>query len=216
MKVLELFSGTECLSNAFRAKGHECFTVDWDEKFPSSLHIDILDLTPEMVLEKFGKPDVIWCAFDCTTFSLAAISKHRKKNHETGNLDPLSGYARFCDKVNKHALELIRVLDPKYFFIENPVGGLCSMDYMQGLPKYMITYCKYGFPYQKRTHIFTNHPNPQFLPPCKSGDKCHEPAPRGSRSGIQGIEDKSIRSMYPHALCEHIVEICEHEEATIL
>ena len=54
MKVLELFSGTECLSNTFRAKGHECFTVDWNEAFPSSLHIDILKLTPEMIREKFG------------------------------------------------------------------------------------------------------------------------------------------------------------------
>lgn len=41
MKILELFAGTECVSNAFRAKGHECFTIDWDEKFPSSMHCDI-------------------------------------------------------------------------------------------------------------------------------------------------------------------------------
>lgn len=209
MKVLELFSGTECLSNAFRAKGHECFTIDWNEKFPSSLHIDIMDVTPEMILEKFGQPDVIWAAFDCTTFSLAAISKHRTKNKKTGNLDPISDYAKYCDMVNQHTLELIRALKPKYYFIENPVGGLCSMDYMQGIPRYMITYCKYGFPYQKRTHIFTNHPNPYFIPPCKPGDKCHEAAPRGSKSGLQGVKGKALRSMYPPKLCEHIVEICE-------
>lgn len=152
---------------------------------------------------------MIWAAFDCTTFSLAAISKHRTKNKETGNLDPITDYARYCDKVNKHALELIRQLKPKYYFIENPVGGLCSMDYMQGIPKYMITYCKYGFPYQKRTHIFTNHPNPDFIPPCKNGDKCHQAAPRGSRTGLQGVKDKAARSMYPPKLCEHIVKICE-------
>ena len=209
MKVLELFSGTECLSNTFRAKGHECFTVDWNEAFPSSLHIDILNLTPEMIREKFGQPDVIWAAFDCTTFSLAAISKHRVKNTENGNLDPISEYAKYCDKVNQHALWLIRELKPKYFFIENPVGGLCSMNYMQGIPKYMITYCKYGFPYQKRTHIFTNHPNPDFIQPCKPGDKCHESAPRGSNKGLQGVKGKALRSMYPPKLCEHIVEICE-------
>lgn len=209
MKVLELFSGTECMSNAFREKGHECFTIDWNKEFPSSLHIDIMKVTPEMILEKFGQPDVIWAAFDCTTFSLAAISKHRKKNKETGSLDPISQYAKYCDEVNKHTLELIRALKPKYFFIENPVGGLCSMDYMQGIPKYMITYCKYGFPYQKRTHIFTNHPNPDFILPCKAGDKCHESAPRGSRTGLQGVKGKALRSMYPPQLCKHIVEICE-------
>ena len=47
MKVLELFSGTECLSDAFRARGHECYTVDWDKQFPSSLHIDIRQLTAD-------------------------------------------------------------------------------------------------------------------------------------------------------------------------
>ena len=197
MKVLELFSGSECMSNAFRAKGHECFTIDWNKKYPSSLHIDIMEVTPEMILEKFGKPDVIWAAFDCTTFSLAAIYRHRKKNDVTGNLDPITDYARYCDKVNQHALDLIRALKPKYFFIENPVGGLCSMDYMQGIFKYMITYCKYGFPYQKRTHIFTNHPNPDFIPPCKNGDTCHQAAPRGSKTGLQGVKDRAIRSIYP-------------------
>lgn len=54
MKVLELFSGTECMSNAFREKGHDCFTIDWSEEFPSTLHIDIMKVTPEMILEKFG------------------------------------------------------------------------------------------------------------------------------------------------------------------
>lgn len=33
MKVLELFSGTECISNAFRKRKHKCFTVDWNEQF---------------------------------------------------------------------------------------------------------------------------------------------------------------------------------------
>lgn len=79
MKILELFSGTECLSNAFREHGHDCFTVDWDEKFPSSMHADIGKLTSKEIMDKFGKPDVIWVGTDCTTFSVAAISHHRRK-----------------------------------------------------------------------------------------------------------------------------------------
>ena len=82
LKVLELFSGTECLSDAFRARGHECFTVDWDEKFHSDLHIDIESLTSDEILDKFGRPDVIFVGTDCSTFSVAAISKHRRKNVE--------------------------------------------------------------------------------------------------------------------------------------
>lgn len=29
----------------------------------------------------------------------------------------------------------------------------------------------------KSTDIWTNHPNPKFLPMCKNGDSCHESAP---------------------------------------
>lgn len=31
MKVLELFCGTKSISNAFKARGHEVFTVDWEK-----------------------------------------------------------------------------------------------------------------------------------------------------------------------------------------
>ena len=74
MKVLELFSGTECISNAFRMHGHECFTVDWDEQFPSTQHTDIMTLTADEILTRFGRPDIIFSANDCTTFSVAAVA----------------------------------------------------------------------------------------------------------------------------------------------
>lgn len=209
MKVLELFSGTECISNAFRAKGHDCYTVDWDKKFPSTLHIDILELTAERILNEFGRPDIVWAGCDCTTFSVAAIGYHRRKNSSTGSLDPKTEKAAFADRVNIHTLELIKELAPKFFFIENPMGGLRKMWYMQGFPRHLITYCQYGFPYRKATDIFTNHPKPEFLPPCKNGDKCHESAPRGTMQGLQAIQGAALRSAYPPALCEHIVDICE-------
>lgn len=209
MKVLELFSGTECLSNAFRKRGHQCFTVDWDEKFPSSLHIDIMELTADTILDKFGHPDIIWAGCDCTTFSVAAIGHHRQKNPYTGNLDPKTDKARRADEVNRHTLSLIKALAPHFFFIENPMGGLRKMDYMRGIPRHLITYCQYGFPYRKATDIFTNHPSPEFKPPCKNGDPCHQSAPRGTRQGLQAIRGTALRSAYPPLLCEHIVDICE-------
>ena len=197
MKVLELFSGTECLSDAFRARGHECFTVDWDERFPSSLHIDIMNLTADMVLEMFGRPDVCWIGTDCTTFSLAAIGHHRMKDPVTGVLLPKTEKARKADEVNRHTLALMRELQPRLYFIENPMGGLRKMDYMQGMPRYMITYCQYGFSYRKATDIWTYHPDPQFRPACKNGDPCHTKAPRGTKLGLQAIKDRAERSKYP-------------------
>ena len=65
------------------------------------------------------------------------------------------------------------------------------------------------FTYRKATDIWTNHPQTEFLPPCRNGDPCHQSAPRGTRQGLQGIQDKALRSAYPPRLCEHIVSICE-------
>ena len=80
MKVLELFAGTRSIGKAFEAKGHEVFSVDWNKDFPDiDLYADIGKLTTEEVLEKFGRPDVIWLSPDCTSYSLAAIYYHRKK-----------------------------------------------------------------------------------------------------------------------------------------
>ena len=216
MKVLELFAGTRSIGKAFEAAGHKVFSVEWDKQFQNiDLYADILTLTAADIVEKFGKPDVIWASPDCATFSIAAISHHRRKNPETGNLDPVSEYAKFCDKVDQHVLELIKELNPKFYFIENPRGGMRKMTWMQGLPRYTVTYCQYEFdkPVSERrmkpTDIWTNHPNPDFKPMCKNGNPCHASAPRGSKTGTQGLKGSKERSVIPRMLCEHIVSICE-------
>ena len=212
MKVLELFAGTRSIGKAFEARGHEVFSVDWDESFEDiDLHADIGKLTAEDILQRFGRPDVIWASPDCTTYSIARISYHRTKD-ESGNLLPKTDYAKKCDEINRHLIALIEELQPKYWFIENPVAGLRKMDWMQGLPRYTITYCQYGENRQKPTDIWTNHKNPRFKPPCKSGASCHEAAPRGSKTGTQALKNSIERSKIPILLCEHIVEICQRND----
>lgn len=192
------------------------FSVEWNKDFENiDLYADILTVTAEDIIQQFGRPDVIWASPDCTTFSIAAISHHRRKNPETGNLDPVSEYAKFCDKVDKHVLQLIRELNPKYYFIENPRGGMRKMEWMQGLPRYTVTYCQYETdkPVSERrmkpTDIWTNHPDPRFKPMCKNGSPCHEAAPRGSKTGTQGLKGSKDRSVIPAQLCDHIATICE-------
>lgn len=211
MKVLELFSGTRSIGKAFEARGHKVFSVDYDRSFLANAHWDLEFVTADQIIKEFGRPDVIWASPDCTTFSIAAISHHRRKNHETGNLDPVSDYAKKCDRVDQNALRLIKELKPKYFFIENPRGGMRKMTWMQGIPRYTVTYCQYGDTRMKPTDIWTNHPYPQFKPPCHNGDPCHERAPRGAKTGTQGIKGSKDRSRIPRLLCEHIVDICESE-----
>ena len=210
MKVLELFAGTRSIGKAFETKGHEVFSIDWDKQFSNiNLYKDIGEITSEEIIELFGYPDVIWASPDCTTFSVSAISRHRRKNKETGSLDPISDYATFCDTVDQHVLKLIKELNPKFFFIENPRGGMRKMKWMQDIPRYTVTYCQYGDTRMKPTDIWTNHPDPQFKPPCKNGDPCHVRAPRGSQTGTQSYNNPREKSIIPPALCEHIVDICE-------
>lgn len=210
MKVLELFAGTRSIGKAFEARGHEVFSVEWDKSFENiDLHADIGQLTAADILERFGRPDVVWASPDCSTFSVAAISRHRRLNKATGSLEPISEYARFCDAVDRNVLRLIRDLNPAFYFIENPRGGMRKMSWMQELPRYTVTYCQYGETRMKPTDIWTNHPAPGFRPPCKNGDPCHVPAPRGARTGTQALSGSKERAVIPVLLCEHIVDICE-------
>ena len=212
MKILELFAGTRSIGKEFEKAGHEVFSVEWCKDFENiNLYADIGKITTQDILDKFGKPDIIWASPDCTSYSVAAISHHRRKE-SSGNLAQFSEYAKFCDLVNTHVLELIKELNPKYYFIENPRGGMRKMDFMQGLPRYTVTYCQYGDSRMKPTDIWTNHPCPNFKPACHNGDSCHVSAPRGSRTGTQGIKGSKDRSVIPEQLCNHIVNICEYSD----
>lgn len=213
LKVLELFAGTRSIGKEFEEKGHEVISVEWDRSFEDiDEYCDVGTLTAEYLTEKYGHFDVIWASPDCTSYSIAAISHHRKKNEITGNLDGVSEYAKFCDTINLHIKELINQLNPKYYFIENPRGGMRKMDFMQDYPRYTVTYCQYGDTRMKPTDIWTNNPEPKFKPMCHNGDGCHEAAPRGSKTGTQGLKGSKERSIIPAELCRHIVAICEESE----
>lgn len=144
MKVLDLFCGTKSVSRAFEARGHEVYTVDWEKGFSPTLCADIGTLTAADIINLCGGvPDVIWASPDCTTYSVQAISHHRRRE-ANGNLAAVTDYARTCDRINAHLIDLIRELNPKYYFIENPRAGMRKMDFMQGLPRYTVTYCQYA------------------------------------------------------------------------
>ena len=215
MKVLELFAGTRSIGRAFERHGHEVLSVDWDEQFPDiDIQDDVMNVYARDIVERIGHVDVVWASPDCTTYSIAAISHHRTRE-DSGNLAGVSDYARACDRVNMHLHNLMLMLTPPLWFIENPRGGMRKMDFMHGLERYTVTYCQYGDDRMKPTDIWTNHPDPRFKPMCKNGDPGHTAAPRGAKTGTQGRSGSVERSRIPDELCEHIVTISEEHLARL-
>lgn len=208
MKILELFCGTKSISKAFEAKGHEIFTVDIDKSFNPDLCTNIEELTTKQILKQFGQPDIIWASPPCTCFSVASIGTHWTGGK--GAYIPKTQDAVRSMNLVRHTLKLIGELKPTCWFIENPRGVLRKMPFMMYLPyRHTVTYCQYGDSRMKPTDIWTNHPNPQFNLPCKNGSPCHEAAPRGSKTGTQGLKGAKERGIIPRLLCEHVCKVCE-------
>ena len=205
MKILELFCGTKSITKVFNLNGWDSYTVDIDNQFHPTLCKDIMLLDSENILKDFGHPDIIWASPPCTAFSVASMGYHWTGGK--GAFIPKTEFAKLSKEVVIHTIELIQKLNPKYWYIENPRGALRKMPFMQDLSRYTVTYCQYGDTRMKPTDIWTNHPLPNFKPMCHNGDTCHQAAPRGAKTGTQGLKGAIDRSVIPQELCEHVFNI---------
>lgn len=206
MKILELFAGSRSIGKFADSLGFEVFSVDITDFGGIDLVQDIEFLKAEQIP---FKPDMIWASPPCTTYSIAAISKHRD------NGKPKTEFAEKSDRLVLNVLKLINHFGCDYY-IENPRGYMRKMYFMEGLPRTTVWYCTYGDMRAKPTDIWSNNIyNPLFnengwkpKPECHNGNKnCHhEPAPRGSRTGTQGLKNNHERSKIPEQLCNAIVK----------
>ena len=203
-KVLELFAGSRSIGKVADELGYEVFSVDINNFEGIDLVKDIEFLTKEDIP---FIPDVIWASPPCTTYSIAAIGHHRDMGK------PKTDFAAKSDRLVLNTLKLIKEYNCKYF-IENPRGYLRKMDFMLGIPKTTVWYCTYGDTRAKPTDIWSNHIyslfnvngwKPRAI--CFNGNtNCHhQPAPRGSRTGTQGMKNNYERSKVPYELCKEIL-----------
>lgn len=182
----------------------EVFSVDWEDYPDIDLSTDIGRLTVDDIP---FEPDVVWASPDCTTYSIAACSTHR-----IDSIYPKTDYAKTCDATNRHFISLIKqwlALNPlMVFFIENPRGMLRKMPWMQEFKRHTVWYCQYGDDRAKPTDVWTNSTTWAPRPQCKNGnpDCHHQRAPRGSRTGTQGITNSFDRSRIPEELCTEILK----------
>ena len=206
MKVLELFAGSRSIGKAAESLGYDVFSSDINDFYKIDYVVDILNFDIKKVP---FKPDIIWASPPCTTYSIAAISHHRPKNK------PLSNFAIKSDLIVKKTLQIIKELNPNKWYIENPRGLLRKQNFMIGLPKTTVWYCTYGDNRAKPTDIWSNNIRSllningwQPRPECFNGNKnCHyESAPRGSKTGTQGVKGNYNRSKIPNQLCLEILK----------
>jgi|JI10StandDraft_1071094.scaffolds.fasta_scaffold299686_3 hypothetical protein len=209
MKVIECFAGSRSFGKIAESLNMQVFSIDIEP-------FDKIDLVKDMEFVSHNDipfiPDIGIFMPPCTSYSIAAISHHRK-----GQL-PISDFAIKSDRVLKNTLSLIRYyesVNPKFkWYLENPVGMLHKMDYMKGIERAKIYYCRYGDTRMKPTYIFTNNLKTMYHPDgweprrkCwNNNKKCHhEPAPRGSKTGTQGLKNDYERSKNPEELCKEIL-----------
>lgn len=206
MNVLELYAGSRSVGKVAERRGHSVFSSDLIDFGGIDYVVDVLQFDQKKVP---FTPDVIWASPPCTGFSVAAIGHHWGGGK--GAYIPKTDTARLGILLLEKTLEIISQYPSALFFIENPRGLMRKMPQLAGIDRRTVTYCQYGDSRMKPTDIWTNsqlwHPHPM----CKNGDPCHDAAPRGARTGTQGIKGAYARSQIPEQLCEEVLVIAEIE-----
>jgi hypothetical protein len=203
MKVLELFAGSRSIGKVADRLAFDVYSSDIEQFDGIDYVTDILEFD---VTKIPFVPDIIWASCPCTAFSVAAIGKNWTRVGE--DYIPKNPRADFGLKLVQKTLEIIEHFNPTYFFIENPRGMLRKMPIMADLPRQGVTYCQYGDTRMKPTDIWTNSIKWIPRPMCKNGDPCHVAAPRGSKTGTQGLKGSYERSKIPEDLCLEILKSC--------
>jgi hypothetical protein len=140
--LLELFSGTGSVGNAFRAIGWEVFSVDIDPASKPTLVANVLDLQLDTLPPRVN---CIWASPPCTHYSIARTKAKTPRDLEGS------------DALVRKVLAIIGYYECPDWFMENPHSGMLKgRDVVAGLPMRVVDYCKYGKPYRKRTAIWTN------------------------------------------------------------
>ena len=110
MLILELFSGTGSIGDAFTNGGWDVTSLDASKKGSATICCDIL-LWDYKAYES-GYFDAIWASPVCTHYSAARTNAKTPRDFE------------WADSLVLKTLEIIEYFKPNTWYIENPQSGL--------------------------------------------------------------------------------------------
>tara|TARA_R100001594_G_scaffold774_7_gene3160 strand:- start:2598 stop:3416 length:819 start_codon:yes stop_codon:yes gene_type:complete len=236
--VLDLFSGTGSCSKIAHERGHAILSYDsspTSSEIKKGTHNIVDILNPDLRLDGCS---LLWASPPCQKFSVASIGKYWTKpikcyfgEAPQPKTEEVEHHLHMLERTIEHISIMYTMVRESefYWIIENPRGMMRKViepifkDYsIHDFTRHTIAYCQYGDKYrrQKPTDLWTNIPKRVWTPRpmCKPIRKdrpetlkqnCHDPAPRGSATGTQGVKGNRERSTIPRDLFVEIFEAIE-------
>lgn len=178
MKVLDLFSGFGGWSQAFYSAGHEVMRIENNpllENVANTHLICVKEFRDAIIARQergyiLQSPDVIMASPPCYEFSLAYGAPRGKAQRAGEEFEPSM-------ELLEVTLDIINLLKPKYWVIENVVGAIKYFEDYLGEPKQKLgAYVLWG--------NFPTISLAEKLPTKKSKDKRHSPLRSNYRAEI--------------------------------
>lgn len=208
MRLLELFSGSKSVSNAIGHLFSEIVSLDIVPEYSPTITTDILEWDYRQYPPNHFH--TIWASPPCTEFSALNYARPDKIPNLT-----------LANRIVQRTLEIIAYFNPVQWFMENPqTGTLKNQLYMNDIPFADFDYCTFGFPYRKRTRIWSNMIMDSRL--CKGAGHCENMEGRKHKSAIgnhshareywqRGTPRILQRYAIPAPLIEHLFSVEESE-----
>ena len=194
-RLLEVCSGTGSVGKIFKMHGWEVISLDIDRNARPTIVCDIRDFDYKQIGGPF---DCVWCSPPCTHYSIARSNAKTPRDLEGS------------DQIVQQCVNIITWFKPSAWFIENPATSMMKhRTVVRYLPFVDVDYCMYGFPYRKRTRIWTNATRQSWTKLCEhdcgsSDGKRHKTwAQKAGKSKGANFTQNQLYTM-PPLLCEEI------------